>query len=197
MNDEQRSKSAAPKLLIGCGIGCLVLILLVLGLSFAGWMWIKAKYNASLEEFEARGFVRVESQIQDIQDEITVKTVYGGQIVKIRTDCQTDLAIVAQIAEVYGEVHGTLYFRGQQLFIKSTAKIHGDVDVFCQQVFTDGQIDGELVGDYQMTVDADGTVRYSGQPSAGETSSEPEAESESLAPEKGAEEASPDTPRPK
>jgi len=83
-----------------------------------------------------------------VTDEVTEPTVYLGQMVKIVGDCSDDIAIIAQMAQIHGEVAGTLYFRGQILTIEPGAHLQGDLDLKCQVATIYGKVDGQITGQY-------------------------------------------------
>jgi cytoskeletal protein CcmA (bactofilin family) len=79
-----------------------------------------------------------------------------GQVVKLMSECQTNVAIVAQVGEVHKRVAGDVYFRGQVLTVQPNAVIEGDLDVSAQAVQIYGEVKGEVKGVYQ-TLDRKGT----------------------------------------
>ena len=147
---KKKGLSAGAKWGIGCGSGCLVLAVVLIVLGVAGFTFIKGKLGAWQEEFAALGFDEVKTgQVLEAKETITVPTLYVGQTVKITADATTNLAIVAQMAEIHGRVAGTVYFRGQVLMVKPGAKIEGDLDLAAQSVVLEGEVKGEVRGTYQ------------------------------------------------
>jgi hypothetical protein len=149
----KQPKSTGSKCLIGCGIGCLVLIILsglILGVGgYFGYKYVIGKVNTWSKEFEDMGFEKVKGQIIEIANDVNVPTLYMGQTVKIMGDCKKDIAIIAQTAEIHGKVDGTVYFRGQVLVIQPRAVIEGDLDVKAQSIEIYGQVKGQIKGSYQ------------------------------------------------
>lgn len=144
-------KSKKKKWVIGCSIGCLValvLFILVVALGVYGVKYGLKKIEEISSEFEKQGFVKVTAQNIEVNEEITKPTVYLGQTVKIIADSQTDIAIIAQIAQIHGQLAGTLYFRGQLLTIEPDAHLQGDLDLKCQVVTIYGKVDGQIKGTY-------------------------------------------------
>ncbi|MEM7164033.1 MAG: polymer-forming cytoskeletal protein [Planctomycetota bacterium] len=159
----------------GCLKGCLIVgvsgIVLLLAGIFAAYLWLSGYVDDKAKVYEDKGFQRqgTWSQFLQLQNDITGKHLYVGQIVRLQGNVDNDIAFIAQIVEVYGEVKGDIHFTGQQLMIKSTAKIHGNVEVqFAQQIMHDGTIEGEVRGDYQMLMDPHGNYVIPGQKTAGE-----------------------------
>jgi len=145
-NPKKKSKWA-----LGCGIGCAVIIVLVIGGSIGGYFYVKGKLKAVTSEFTKLGFQAKEmAQIIDERDPISKKTLYIGQVVKIFSDSSTDIAIVAQTAEIHGKINGNVYFRGQVLTILPKGEVTGDVDVWAQVVKNQGKIGGQVKGTYQV-----------------------------------------------
>ncbi len=144
-------KTKKKKWVIGCGIGCLVvlvLFILVVVLGVYGVRYGMKKIEEMSGEFEQQGFVKVMAQSIEVTDEVTEPTVYLGQMVKIVGDCSDDIAIIAQMAQIHGEVAGTLYFRGQILTIEPGAHLQGDLDLKCQVATIYGKVDGQITGQY-------------------------------------------------
>jgi hypothetical protein len=141
-------KSKKKQWVFGCGIGCLVVLVLFILVIAMGVKYGRKWINEMSEEFEKQGFVKVVSQSIEVNDDVTERTVYVGQIVKIIGNCNDDIAIIAQMAQIHGRVAGTLYFRGQLLTIEPGAHLQGDLDVKCQVVTIYGKVDGQILGSY-------------------------------------------------
>jgi hypothetical protein len=104
------------------------------------------------QEFSQLGFEHVvKAQTIEVQEDIHEKTLYMGQVVKIFGNCSTDLAIMAQMGEIYGNVGGKVYFRGQVLVIQPGAVITNGVDVMAQAVKNYGKVEGGITGKYQIS----------------------------------------------
>ena len=156
MNDEIKKKgmSTGAKWGIGCGCGCLVMVvLIVVGVVF-GVRFAKNKVAGMTQDLKQHGFEKeVKGQAIDVTDEITEPILYAGQVVKILGNCTTNLAILAQVAEIHGRVDGKVYFRGQILTIQPNAVLMNGLDVTAQVIQNYGTINGEITGVYQSIVD--------------------------------------------
>jgi hypothetical protein len=152
MSEEVKKKgmSTGAKWGTGCGIGCLTVIIIIAVLAFIGYRVANGKLEEVALEMEELGFENVvKQQMIEVKDEITEPTLYVGQMVKIIGDCSTNLAIVAQMAEIHGKVDGKVYFRGQMLTIQPEAELLNGLDVTAQVVQQFGKIHGDITGDYQ------------------------------------------------
>jgi hypothetical protein len=151
----QQKKSRNKKWLWGGGIGCLVIIILFVGLGIWGFFFFKGKVDEMTTELEKMGFRKIKTaQIIEVRDSIPEKPLYFGQVVKVFSASNSDIAIIAQTAEIHGKISGNLYFRGQLLTIHPGAEITGDLDVKAQMVRNLGKVDGKITGSYQtLTTD--------------------------------------------
>lgn len=147
----KKKMGTGAKVAIGCGSGCLVVVLLVIIGIGVGAFYVKktiAKYETELVGY---GFETVqEGQMMTISSPITEPVLLKGQSVTIQADCSTNLAVLAQICEVFGKVDGKLYFRGQMLTVHPGAEITGGVDVKAQLLQNNGTIEGGMAGEYQL-----------------------------------------------
>ena len=151
-NLEKKGLSSRAKWGIGCGIGCLVIIILVAIAGYVGFRYVMGMLDDMTQEFNQLGFEHVvKAQSIEVQEDIHEKTLYMGQVVKIYGNCTTDLAILAQMAEIHGNVGGKVYFRGQLLVIQPGAVITNGVDVMAQAVKNYGKVEGEITGKYQIS----------------------------------------------
>ena len=142
------------KCALGCGGGCLVMLIMLFTITLAGFKYLNEWIETNTDEFREKGFEQVvKGQIIEITSDVTEPTLYIGQSVKIRSDCTTNLAVIAQMCEVYGEVDGSMYFKGQMLIVQPSAHVKGDLDVFGQMIENFGTIDGNVVGQYQSFKD--------------------------------------------
>lgn len=148
-----QKKSNVWKWLAGCGCGCLVIIIIIVGASMYGVKIAKQKIEQMSQEFVDQGYTKVVKHVIEVNEDVTEKTVYLGQIVKIMADCHDDIAIIAQVAEIYGTVNGKVSFRGQVLNVQPNAVVNGNIDVTCQVVQIYGDVQGEITGKYQQIVD--------------------------------------------
>lgn len=148
---KKKKLSTGAKWGIGCGCGCLTLLIIAVLLGTAGVVFIKkiiTKYEAELRGF---GFTNVvTSQMIELTEPVTERKLYKAQMIHIKTDSTTDMAVLAQICELYGTVNGTFYFRGQMLTIKPGAKILGNANIEAQVLQNEGHIAGTLTGKYQL-----------------------------------------------
>ena len=120
---ETRS-SRLPRWLVGCA-AVLFGGMLLLGIAgYSGWNYFMGKVDTWAQEFEDQGFNRVsDMQMQEITGQVDEKNLYVGQMVRLRGKITQDVAIIAQLATIYGEVEGTVYFRGQSLHVKGKGRI--------------------------------------------------------------------------
>ena len=165
---QKEGRSTAAKLGIGCGIGCLTLIVIIAIAAFFGWRFAKGKLDDMTEELKQLGFEKVVTQHSiEVADEITEPTIYRGQVVKILGNCTTDLAIIAQMGEIHGKVDGKVYFRGQILTVQPEAELLKGLDVMAQVVQKYGKVEGEITGQYQTLDDKSGQEAGKGDPGLG------------------------------
>jgi len=141
------------KVLIGCGVGCLVMIVLLVVLLIVLYKVGMSYYNEWVDEFAEQGYRQVMGQTIEVTDPVTEKTLFTAQMVKLIADSQTDVAIIAQGAEVHGRIEGDLHFRGQAITIEPNAVIEGDLEVQAQAVVIHGRVLGQITGSYQAIED--------------------------------------------
>jgi hypothetical protein len=140
--------SKGAKIGIGCGVLTLILLLICGGLIYFGFQQWR-KFEAIVEEYEARGYVRVAGQVIEVTQPVNTPTVYFGQVVNIRADVNADIAVIAQVCEVFSTIDGNLDFFGQLLTIHPQAVVTGDVHVRGAQTATNrGTVHGRMYGDY-------------------------------------------------
>jgi len=142
----RRKTSTGVKFLIGCGIGCGVLVMIAVIGGLLGYRWLMNYVDEKAAPFEARGFKRLTAQQLTITDNITEPTLFVGQMVQIMGDADTEVAIIAQMAEIHGKISGKLYFHGQMLDIKPGAQLEQGLDVYAQVVNIQGKVAGEITG---------------------------------------------------
>ncbi|MCF7848292.1 MAG: hypothetical protein K9M45_05530 [Kiritimatiellales bacterium] len=136
---------------IGCGSGCLVLILLVAGVAIFSVFYVKKIVATYETELKGLGFEKVEmAQMQDVHDPVTEPILFKGQTVRIFADCSTNIAVLAQLCEIHGKIEGKLYFRGQLLTIQPKAEITGGLDATAQLVQNHGKVEGGITGKHQL-----------------------------------------------
>ncbi len=79
--------------------------------------------------FESLGFEKVErGTLLEIKQDIHEPTLFVGRGVRIYGNCTTNLAIVANNAEIYGRVLGKVYFRGGKLTVMPGAHVQGGLE---------------------------------------------------------------------
>ncbi len=148
---QKKKMGTGAKWAIGCGSGCLTLIVIVIAITIAGAVFVKkaiAKYET---ELKALGFETVVSgQAVDVTEPITTPQLFKGQMVRILADSDTDVAVLAQLCEIHGVIRGKLFFRGQMLTLKPGSKVLGGIDVQAQMLQNQGEISGEMTGKYQL-----------------------------------------------
>ncbi len=153
-NVEKKGMSTGAKWGLGCGIGCLTVIIIISIGIFMTVRFVKGKIDETASELKQLGFENiVKGQVLEITDKITEPTLYIGQVVKIMTDCDTDLAVIAQVCEIHGKVDGKVYFRGQTLIIQPYSELKNGLDIMAQALQKYGKIEGEITGKYQMKIE--------------------------------------------
>ncbi len=153
-NVEKKKMGTGCKVAVGCGSGCLVVVLLAaLGIG-VGAYYIKktiAKYETELKGY---GFEKVtQGQVIDVTNPVDEPVLFKGQVVRIMADCSTNIAVLAQACEIYGKIDGKVYFRGQVLTVQPNAEIHGGIDAKAQVIQNHGTIEGPVSGSYQVFED--------------------------------------------
>lgn len=139
------------KVAIGCGSGCLVLVLITVVTIVAGVLYVKKIITRYEKELKGYGFETVmKGQVIEITDPVDEPVLLKAQSVRIMADCSTNIAVLAQMCELHGTVKGRLYFRGQLLTIHPGAEILGGLDVQAQLVQNNGKIEGGVTGEYQL-----------------------------------------------
>ncbi len=147
---QKKKLSTGTKWAIGCGSGCLTLIVIAIVLGITGTVVVKKIITKYETELKGLGFETVISgQSVDVTDPVTEPKLFKGQMVRILADSSTDVAVLAQVCEVHGTIHGKLYFRGQVLTIRPGASITDGVDLQAQILQNHGNISGEITGKYQ------------------------------------------------
>lgn len=144
-------KSTGTKVAIGCGIGCLGLIVLAIIAGILGWSWMM-KYVEKFEaEFQEKGMkLQTKAQMVSVDTPPAAPAYYVGQVVKFHADSDVEVGILAQVAEIHGTMNEPVYFRGQVIQIKSGAHLKKGLDVKCQVIENQGgKIDGPISGSYQ------------------------------------------------
>lgn len=157
MNEQAQKKgmSIGAKWGVGCGVGCLVVVILAVVAAIFGLRFGLGKLDEMASEMSAKGGFEntVRRQVLEIDEVITEPTIYQGQSVKILANCTTNLGIIAQIAEIHGQVKGKVYFVGQILTVQPQAELLNGLDIKGQVVQKYGKIDGEITGTYQQIIE--------------------------------------------
>ena len=99
-------------------------------------------------------------QFIQVEEVITESTYYKGQIVMIRQGSQVPVGFLCQMAELRGEYHEPVIFRGQILTIHKDAVLHKGLDVKAQLVERVGTVNGEITGKFQAITEKS-SVDYS------------------------------------
>jgi len=148
---EKKKMGTGAKVAIGCGSGCLVVVLLVAGAIVAGTFYVKKIISKYETELKDHGFETViQGQMLNITEPITEPILFKGQSIRIMSDCSTNMAVLAQVCELHGTIEGRLYFRGQVLTVHPGAEILGGVDAQAQIVQNNGKIEGGITGKHQL-----------------------------------------------
>jgi hypothetical protein len=147
----KKKRGTGAKVAIGCGSGCLVVVLLVVVGLVGGGLYVKkliTKYENELVDY---GFEKVVSaQMLEITDPVTEPTLFKAMVLTYNTDCSTNMAVLAQVCEVNGTIAGKLYFRGQVLTINAGAEVLGGIDAQAQVIQNSGTVSGGITGKYQL-----------------------------------------------
>jgi hypothetical protein len=153
---EKKKMGTGAKVAIGCGSGCLVVVLLIAAVAIAGTVYVKNMITKYENDLKSQGFETVVSgQMLDVTDPVDEPTLFKAQVVRIMSDCSTDMAVLAQACEISGKIEGKLYFRGQVLTVNPGAEILGGVDAQAQVLMNKGKIEGGITGKYQLVEPSD------------------------------------------
>lgn len=148
---KKKKMGTGAKVAIGCGSGCLVVVLLFAVAIATGAFYVKKIVSKYETELKGHGFETVmQEQMLNITEPVTEPILFKGQSVRVMSDCSTNMAVLAQVCEIHGTVEGKLYFRGQMLTIHPGAEILGGADVQAQLVQNNGKIEGGITGKYQL-----------------------------------------------
>jgi hypothetical protein len=143
-------KSSGGGCLKAAGIGCLVVVIGLGVLGYAGYRFIKHQYAAVMERYEREGYKKVEGQVIEITEPVAEPTIFIGQVVKIKKGSERGIAMLCQSAEINGKVVGNVHFVGQMITIKEDAELMRDLEVTAQLVNLFGKVDGKITGVYQV-----------------------------------------------
>ncbi len=147
---EKKKMGTGAKVAIGCGSGCLLVVLVTVLVIIASVFYVKKIVSKYEDELKSHGFETVtQGQMLNITEPIDEPILFKGQSVRIMSDCSTNMAVLAQVCELHGRIEGKLYFRGQLLTVYPGAEILGGVDVQAQVLQNNGKIEGGITGKYQ------------------------------------------------
>ena len=148
-NIGKKGMSKGAKWGIGCGIGCMSIIIILAVAGFIAFKVVKTKIDEMEAELKSHGFEHVvKGQMLEISEDITKPELFMGQVVKIMGDCNTNLAVMSQLCEIHGKIDGDFYFRGQLLTIQPNAVIEGNLDIKAQALQNYGKVNGKITGTY-------------------------------------------------
>ena len=147
----KKKMGTGAKVAIGCGSGCLGVVLLAVIGVVVGTLYVKKIISKYETELKSHGFETVVSaQMLNIIEPITEPTLFKAQSVRIISDCSTNLAVLAQVCEIDGTIEGSLYFRGQILTINPGGKVLGGINAQAQLVQNNGTVVGEVTGKFKL-----------------------------------------------
>lgn len=142
----------AAKLGIGCGILALILAVGVAVAAIAGVKIAKGHLDKLTSEYREMGFDKtMQGQKLTVRKDIFEQTILLGQLVQVYGNCSTNLAIIAQVAELHGNVDGKLHFKGQVLRVMPTATVKNGADIAAQSFVNEGKIEGEITEATQVS----------------------------------------------
>ncbi len=153
--DAPPAKSAMPKVLLGCGIAFVLIVIVCVIAGVWSYKWYTGNLQKSVDALVAQGFTRVDVT-EPVTGDVAARNVYFSPAeVRFEGDSTGDIAIVAASGVVSGHVGGTIYFRGVSLAIEPGAVVDGDVDVAGLSgkpalVENAGAVKGQMVGTYQL-----------------------------------------------
>jgi len=145
-------KSKTTKWLAGCGIGCLVMVILLVILGVVVYKVVMNKWKEVVREYEQKGFViRQDNQMLDIADPVTKPTLFGAPQVNLRKGAATEVVVAGQMAELHGTFKEKVTFIGQILTVADDAVLLKGLDVRWGQIIrVKGKVIGGITGKYQQ-----------------------------------------------
>lgn len=168
-DQQQPGISGGAKVAIGCAAAAFVVVALVCGgIVWVGYLAVdkaeqvvqqvitemEKQVEAFATKFEVQGYTRVKGQAINVTTDIDKPTVYTVQVFTLNADSNADLAVMAQAAEINGNIDGDLHFYGQSLTISPDAVITGDLHIeFAQVVNNRGKVEGSVFEDGDMDGD--------------------------------------------
>ena len=148
---EKKKMKTGAKVAIGCGSGCLGIILLAVAAVVVGTLYVKKIVSKYEMELKGYGFEEVTSgQMLNITQPVTDPILFKAQSIRIMSDCSTNMAVLAQVCEIDGTIEGKLYFRGQVLTINPGAEVLGGIDAQAQLLQNKGLVHGGITGKFQL-----------------------------------------------
>ncbi len=146
--------STGAKVGIGCGSGCLILIIICAIGGFVGWQWVEGKVKEFEAEFAEMGLSPGPSgQVLQVTEVPTEPTFYKAQLVTFNfTEPVTvEIGVIAQQLDIQqGNFTENVYFRGQMVSLQSGADLEKELNVYCQIVQNvGGKVAGGTTGTYQ------------------------------------------------
>jgi hypothetical protein len=161
LDHQPQGVSGGAKVAIGCAAAAFLGLVLACG----GIVWlayvvvdkaeqvvvdviaeVEKQVDSFATRFEAQGYERVSGQQVTVTTDVERPTVYTVQVFRLDADAQADLAVMAQVAEINGNIDGDLHFFGQSLMIGPDAVITGHAYVhFAQTVDNKGTVEGKII----------------------------------------------------
>jgi len=156
--------STGLKVLLGCGAGCLVMIMVFVIMGVFVWRTAMKRFGEITGPFVEQGYKQVVSNSPlVITTDPKEKTLYLCKHIILRADFTEDVAIIGPRAEIYGQMNGKVTFLGSSLFIANTAELTKGLSVETDILTLDGKVDGPIDGHYKVLNDhrAEATQRMS------------------------------------
>ena len=149
----ERKGCCLGSLVLGCGIVCVVGLLLCGGSGFFGYRWLVRQAEDFVAPFEEQGYTRVSNSVIEVTAPVKEPHVYLGWVIQIREPVDADVALASLVTEIDSDVNGDIDFFGQILTIKPGAVVRGDIRVKgAQLIQIEGQHEGEVTGNYQQLI---------------------------------------------
>ena len=151
LNDEitpEVKSSSGKKILGGFGCGCLVIVLVLAGLTY----WAYRHFTSYVRGYEEQGYTLVQGAMIQSSSAKTGSFLYFGQKATVG-DVNGNVAAQCQQITFEGTITGDVNLLCQQVTIAETAVILGNIhaeDV--QQLVIKGEVRGEITGDIQQLV---------------------------------------------
>jgi hypothetical protein len=165
----QSKQSKARPVFLGCGIGCLAIIVLFIIFSFLVVRWGVKHFKDMTDEFEKRGFIVVRSTTPEetltITEKVTKPTLFIGQEVHILQGADAEVAMMSAKGSLHGIFTEKVYYRGGgELFLAKDAQLLNGIDAQAKKIDLSGRVQGEITGRIDEMVgtpttrDSNGTV---------------------------------------